>query len=138
MLRLVGCQCEGQCAGSGLEPTTCGGTIQGCAGSGYGCRSSQIEFAVIGLQDDVPVTAAEIVGVDAGDLKRGRTYSAVSISAERIILCQNIVAKDRTLRDHDLVVCLVGCQREGQCTGSGLEPAGGHCVVYGNTGICQG
>ena len=69
MACLVGCQSECQCAGSGLEPTTCGGTIQGCAGSGYGCRGAQREIGIIRIQDDIPVTAAEVVGFNAGNGK---------------------------------------------------------------------
>ena len=143
MLCLVGCQCECQCAGPNLEPTTGGScAIDGCAGSGHGCHSSQIEFTIIGLQDDVPVTTgAEIVGIDAGDLKCSRAYSAICIGAQYIILCQSIVAPHSTLGNDHSVIRLIGCQ--GECdlagiAGSCLEPTACRSAINGSTRCTQG
>ena len=140
MFLFTGCQREFQSTGGLLEPTGSGCAVNGHTGSGQRGYCSQIEFCIVCIQLDIPVIAAEIVGVDTGNIKGCGTHRAVSISAEHIVLSQNTITQHSTLGNDYLMVSLVSCQGECNLTGiavGNLEPAASHSTVNGNTGSTQ-
>ena len=69
VVSLVRCQGERQRAGTRLEPASCGCAVNGRTGCGQGCRRTQGETGIVGTQNDIPVVATEVVGIDTGDRK---------------------------------------------------------------------
>ena len=141
MFLFTGCQREFQSTGGLLEPTGCRLAVDGHTGSSQRGNFRQIEFCIIGLQNNVPVIAAEVIGTDAGNINSCGSYTAIGIGVEHIVLSQNIITQYSTLRNDHLVVSLVGCQ--GKChlafiAGGSLEPAAGHSTVNSNTRCAQG
>ena len=139
MLSLVGCQSELQSTGGSLEPAGGNCTVNGNTCVCQRCYRGQRKVGITGFQNDIPVTATEVVAFDTGNGKRCNIVHIAGIMGiEHIIGCQDIIAQCHTGRKHNLVLCLIGCQRKRQSAGAGLEPTGGDFAVYGDTGSFQG
>ena len=136
MICLIRYQSKCQSAGAGLEPAGGNSAIHGNTGGCQGRRRTQSEICRIGSQNDVPVTATEVIGIDAGNTDAG-LYTAVSLGEEHIVFFQGEATQYHTGRKDYLMVCLVSCQSKCQSAGAGLEPAGGDGPVNCYAGICQ-
>ena len=141
MFLFSGCQGEFQSTGGLLEPTGCRYAVDGHTGSSQRDDFRQIEFCIVCIQLDIPVIAAEVISVDAGNINSCGSYIAIGIGVEYIVLSQNEVTQHSTLRNNHLVVSLIGCQ--GKCyltfiAGGSLEPTAGHSAVNSNTRCAQG
>ena len=139
MLCLIGCQSELQSTGFRLEPAGCNYTVNGYTCSCQGCGRGESKVGIIGFQNDIPVTATEVVAFDSGNAKRCNiVHIAGIVCIEHIIGFQNIIAQCHAGRKNDLMFFFVGCQRKRQCAGAGLEPAGGNGPVNCYAGSIQG
>ena len=106
MFCLVRIQIKRQSAGTRLEPTGSGYAVNGHAGSFCRCCCRQIEFCIVGIENKVPVGVSRTVLIrfDAGNIESCRTYRAISIGTEHIVLSQNTITQLRSGRNHNFMI----------------------------------
>ena len=113
VLCLIGCQSELQSTGGSLEPAGGNCAVNGNTCVCQRCYRSHRKIGIAGFQNDIPVTATEVVAFDAGNAERCNiVHMAGIVGIEHIIRCQNIIAQCHAGRQNDLMLCLIGCQRK--------------------------